>query len=65
MSVERVSSFGVGVEGGDHAGEWGKDVFLPGAWERDVFWGDESTFEWCVEGEIIGWEASGDLGGEG
>ena len=65
LGVEGFSPFGVGIEGCREPGEGGVSFAGPGAWEGDVFRGDDPMVDGYVFGDVVSREASGDLGGDG
>ena len=62
LSVEGFGSFGVGIEGCREPSERRMSFVGPGAWEGDVFRGDNPMVDGYVFGDVVSWEASGDFG---
>ena len=64
LRVEGLSFFGMGIEGCREPGEGGVHLVGAGAWEGDVFRGDDPMVDGHVFWDVVGWETSGDLGGD-
>ena len=62
LGVEGFGSFGVGIECCREPGKGGVCFVGPGAWEGDVFRGDDPMVDGYVFGDVVCWESSDDLG---
>ena len=65
LGMEGFRPFCVRVDGGCHASERGEGLVCPRSGEGDVFGWEDSSPEGDVLWEVVGWEPSGDLGGDG
>ena len=61
LVVEGVGTFGVTVEGGDHACEGRQDLVGSRSGEGDVFGWDHALRESCVGREVVGRQSACDL----